>query len=209
LRAPYELLWIPYTLLRYCFPTSLPRISTRESDERSTEEQLFTLPEYWKAEHTPEILTAQVLRYLRGDIDEQAAELLKGITEDTAAQAEKQTAELTGRMAEDLAAVKDEIAQFKAAVLEMHLETMGKVSEREHARTQLSGTVDSFVQPAPSPLPSPLPPPSPSAQPSPLAVPTATAPRLSDAIVMRLRQRARLIKKRRSISPDDSSTDPT
>jgi len=121
LRAPYELLWLPYELLRRCCPGFLPRISTREPGPvRFAGEPSFVLPGYWKAAHSAEVLTELVIQYVRGDTEGEDAEIIKSIADDAAKMTAQQTAELSDKMdkdrAMDRAAIKEDIANLKAEI---------------------------------------------------------------------------------------------
>jgi hypothetical protein len=100
-------------LLQQFFPNILPKISARESEEASKSDKQFAFPEHWKAEHPADELADIAMKYVKGDVsDEESAELIKAIAVDAADLAAQQTAEITDKLAMDLANFKEEILKI-------------------------------------------------------------------------------------------------
>jgi hypothetical protein len=110
--------WIPYELLRRCFPKHLPRINHREQREKSTESSV--LPPKWREGHGMEQFTEKIMEYVRTtyDDDDRTEELLKRMD----------------AVKDEIAAVKDGLSEELAkglAEMRLHLDRVAHTDARE------------------------------------------------------------------------------
>jgi len=129
LRLPYEILWVPYSLLQMKFPHRLPRISTRDPPVGDLS---FNLPQYWKDGYSIEGLAREAVKHVQEDEGAQAGEIARIVCDELRGEIK---AEIRAECEQLAVRMETQMAEFREAVVQSVAENMA--GEMVDVRSQL------------------------------------------------------------------------